>query len=198
MTPEEGVQFPEISHPKKRAFLVAYSELGNRTQAAKAAGIDRRNHSNWMRGDGEYRTAFEEAHQQACETLEEEARRRAVDGVEEPVHYKGEKVDTVKKYSDTLLMFLLKGALPEKYRERYEGQVSGEIIHEHSGKVSVDAVIHQVLNEPDYLEYQRQRALQADSDPGPVRQNGEPGKVEDEAPPGTDRPGPNGSHPNGQ
>ena len=27
---------------------------------------------------------------------------------------------TVQKYSDNLLMFLIKGAMPEKYRERYE------------------------------------------------------------------------------
>ena len=36
------------------------------------------------------------------------------------MYYKGEVVGTIRKYSDTLLIFLLKGALPEVYRERYE------------------------------------------------------------------------------
>ena len=48
-------------------------------------------------------------------------RRRAVEGVEEPVGwYKGEAGGVVRKYSDTLLIFLLKGRKPEMYRERYE------------------------------------------------------------------------------
>lgn len=36
-------------------------------------------------------------------------------------------VDTVRKYSDTLTIFLLKGAMPEKYRERQDLNLSGKI-----------------------------------------------------------------------
>jgi hypothetical protein len=50
-------------------------------------------------------------------TLESEARRRAVDGVDEPVFHKGRICGTVRKYSDALLMFLLRGNAPEKYKE---------------------------------------------------------------------------------
>ena len=67
--------------------------------------------------------------------LEAEARRRAIEGIEKPVFYKGkmcyrDEVDPatgerrgtgepllIRKSSDVLLMFLLKGARPEKYRE---------------------------------------------------------------------------------
>ena len=44
-----------------------------------------------------------------------------MEGWEEPVGwYKGEAGGTVRRFSDTLLIFLLKGAAPEKYRERLE------------------------------------------------------------------------------
>ncbi len=34
-----GELFPTISHPKKRAYLIAFAETGNKVQAAKAAGV---------------------------------------------------------------------------------------------------------------------------------------------------------------
>ena len=49
--------------------------------------------------------------------LEPEAIRRAVEGVEKPVYQGGELVGYVREYSDTLLIFLLKGGKPHKYRE---------------------------------------------------------------------------------
>ena len=36
------------------------------------------------------------------------------------VYHQGKRVGTRHKYSDVLLIFLLKGALPAKYRDRYE------------------------------------------------------------------------------
>ena len=57
----------------------------------------------------------------AGDILEAEAHRRAVEGVEEPVGwYKGQAGGTVRRYSDVLLMFLLKGVLPERYKDRIE------------------------------------------------------------------------------
>lgn len=103
------------------AFLDAFAELGTVTHAAAAAGIDRQTHYNWLESDPEgYGKRFEEAKARAIDKLEREATRRAVEGVDEPVFWQGMQVSTVRKYSDTLLIFLLKGAKPEKYRERYE------------------------------------------------------------------------------
>ncbi len=68
----------------------------------------------------EVRLRWAEALREACDILEGEAWRRAVQGVERPIHYQGAQVDTIREYSDTLLIFLLKGARPEKYRERFE------------------------------------------------------------------------------
>ncbi len=105
---------------KKRAFLRAYAETANITYAARAGKCSRNAHYKWLKTDKAYQETFQEAKQEAIELLEGEARRRAVQGVEEPVFYKGEVVGAVQKYSDTLLIFLLKAARPEKYRDRYE------------------------------------------------------------------------------
>lgn len=110
---------------KQNAFLRAYAEHGTITHSARAAGIAPAYHYNWLDIDPDYPAKFKEAHQEAVEALELEARRRAVNGVEEPTGwYKGEPGGFVKRYSDTLLIFLLKGALPDKYKDR----------HEHTGK----------------------------------------------------------------
>ena len=112
--------------PNQRAFLAAYAECGTITAAAEAAKINRRQHHRWIEAGNGYQEAFAEARERAGDRLEEEARRRAVDGVPEPVFYKGKPVGAIRKYSDTLLIFLLKGARPEKYREmlHHTGQIT--------------------------------------------------------------------------
>lgn len=51
------------------------------------------------------------------EMIEAEIKRRAVDGVEEPIFHKGMRIDTVKRFSDALLIFWAKAVDPDKYRE---------------------------------------------------------------------------------
>ena len=121
---EKGIEGKTMQQ-KKRAFLAAFAEVGTITHAAELAGIHRNAHYDWLKNDPSYPDLFREADQKACEKLEQEARRRAVHGVGEPVFYQGQPVGTVQKYSDTLLIFLLKGALPDKYRERYAAEISG-------------------------------------------------------------------------
>jgi hypothetical protein len=116
----EPSPFHHIRHLKKRAFLVAYSECGNIVRAAAAAGVHRSSHFHWVKGDEAYADAFREAERMAGFLLEAEARRRAAEGIDKPVYYQGQVVGTVKEYSDTLLIFLLKGALPDKYREGWD------------------------------------------------------------------------------
>ncbi len=121
----------KIRHPKKGAMLTALAKTGNVTSAAKAAKIDRDTHYEWLKTDADYAIAVDAAMEQAADLLEAEARRRAETGVLEPVYQSGEKVGTIRRYSDTLLIFLLKGARPEKYRER------AEVKTVHSGHVGV-------------------------------------------------------------
>lgn len=135
---------PSVSKAK---FLAAYSKTGNITEAARIAKIHRGTHYEWL-ADADYEDAFRAAHEEAVELLEAEARRRAMEGWQEPVIYQGtlchqavldetgaivrdEKGDpklvplTVNKKSDTLLIFLLKGAKPEKFRDNAKVELSG-------------------------------------------------------------------------
>lgn len=115
----------KMTHPKKRAFLAAYAISGNVTDAAERAGIERKTHYRWLSKDSAYAEAFKDAEEEAADRLEAEARRRATQGVDEPVFYKGYECGTITRYSDALLMFLLKGARPEKYKERVANEHSG-------------------------------------------------------------------------
>lgn len=102
---------------KLDAFLSAFSELGTVRAAAEVAGIDRSTHYRWLE-DPEYAEQFARAQEEAGESLEAEARRRAVTGWDKPVYHQGQQVGARRRYSDTLLIFLMKGAMPTKYVDR--------------------------------------------------------------------------------
>jgi hypothetical protein len=113
----DKTEFPEIRHPKKRAFLSTYAKIGIIGIAAAAAGIDRRTHSNWQKNDEAFASAFETAREMACDRMEQEAWRRAMQGTEKPVFYKGDECGRIREYSDTLLIFMLKANRPHKFRD---------------------------------------------------------------------------------
>ena len=112
---------------KKDKFLELYAETGNVSLAAKAAGTSRATVYRWKGEDPDFATAWDSAAEEAADRLEQEAWRRAVQGTDEPVHYQGQRVDIVKRYSDTLLIFLLKGFRPKKYQDRQQIQHLGEV-----------------------------------------------------------------------
>ena len=78
----------------------------------------------------EFAAAMAQALQDYRDTLEIEAYRRAVEGVEKPVYYKGVVVGQVLEYSDRMLELKLKRHIPE-YRDRHTLDVT------HAGGVLV-------------------------------------------------------------
>lgn len=123
-TPRKPKKIRPLTGPM-RAMLAALNETGNIAQAARAAGCERRRHWDWLKIP-EYAERAAEAIENSIEAMEQEARRRAVEGIPEPVFYQGKAVGAVRRYSDTLLIFLLKAHRPEKYRDRYESTVKHE------------------------------------------------------------------------
>jgi hypothetical protein len=109
--------------PKKEAFLAAYAVTCSISGAAKAARINRGTHYDWLQADPEYKAKFERAQEDAVQALEDEAIRRAYHGIEKPLTVAGKR-ELIREYSDTLLIFLLKGLRPAKYGERYDVAVS--------------------------------------------------------------------------
>ncbi|MEQ8847564.1 hypothetical protein [Botrimarina sp.] len=114
-----GDDWPDLT-PLQRNFLAAFALAGSVRRAEKAARASRRSHSRWMATDPDYAEAFEQTRRVASDMLEEEARRRAVEGWEEPIFQNGKQVGVKRRYSDTLLIFLLKGNNPAKFGDRVE------------------------------------------------------------------------------
>lgn len=102
--------------------------------AAARAGISRTNVYIASDKDDEFAAAMRRAHDEGADQLEAEARRRAVEGVTRKKFDKGVPIIDPqtgeqyieREYSDTLLIFLLKGRRPDIFGERVK--------HEHTGK----------------------------------------------------------------
>lgn len=108
------------------AFLAAYARTGIITSAVEAAGIVRSTVYEWQEHDETFSLRFHEAEATANDVIRQEIWRRAYEGVEEPVYQLAKFVGTVRKYSDTLLIFEAKRRMPE-YRDKHDVNVSGSI-----------------------------------------------------------------------
>lgn len=117
----------KLTPEKLTAFCAALAETCNVGKACKAVGIARQTAYEWRSEIPEFAAAWDRAMRIGVSALEDEAHRRAFDGVEEPVHHMGVQVDTVRKYSDTLAIFLLKAHNPEKYRENQRVELAGGV-----------------------------------------------------------------------
>lgn len=121
----------------QRAFLAAFRAAPSVRAAAEAAKISPEMHKAWVRRDAAYKAAWEDVQDEAAQSLEDEAVRRAQEGVKRMVLYKGKPVRTGRgrnakilyetEYSDQLLILLLKRYRPELYRERTTTEVTGSV-----------------------------------------------------------------------
>jgi len=115
----------KLTPEKLSAFCSALAETGIVSRACKAVEITRETAYQWRRADPEFSKAWDQALEIGITALEDEAHRRAFNGTREPIYHLGKAVGAVKKYSDTLAIFLLKAHNPEKYRERHDVAVKG-------------------------------------------------------------------------
>jgi hypothetical protein len=117
------------STPKKRGrpplgwkavFLEALRNTPVVRVACHKASVDRATAYNHKAKDAAFSDAWEEAIQDALDLCELEVHRRAAQGIEKPIYYQGVRIDTLKEYSDNLLMFFLKGYRPERFRDNFD------------------------------------------------------------------------------
>ena len=85
---------------------------GSLLRASRAVGVSLFELNRWIMADPEVAARIKTAQLVGYASLEDEAYRRAVLGVEEPVYYKGDKAGTRTVYSDGLLQTLLKARVP--------------------------------------------------------------------------------------
>ena len=117
----------EVSQDRKAKFVAALSATGSIKAACEVANLNRPLAYRHKGLDSAFSAAWDEAMAMAMDAAEDELYRRAVTGWEEPVFYKGELKNTIVKYSDGLLKFLLQAHRPEKYRFRKEAEVDPDL-----------------------------------------------------------------------
>ena len=101
------------------AFLIKLAETGHVADSCRAVGLNRITAYGRKRDDADFRDRWEVAHQIGMSTLEDEAKRRAYEGVTKGIYYKGDRVDEEIVYSDQLLMFLMQGR-DARYKRKQE------------------------------------------------------------------------------
>lgn len=156
--------------PKQRAtaqqlFLDTLRKCASVKQACQVAGVNRSTIHRWRQTNKTFRAAFEEAQEDANDTIDDEIVRRAIEGIEEPLVSLGQVVYseipvldeggkpvvdkrgqikmqrgaqiTTRKYSDTLLLALAKSRM-KKYRERTDLDLLDQINEQTGGAISLN------------------------------------------------------------
>lgn len=144
---------PDAPHKKRKgryvwvkAYLSELSKHGAPGVAAEAVSVHRSSIARARHRHPTFAIAEAAAKQKAGDRWEAEVARRAFEGVEEPVFHQGIECGTVRKYSDTLAMFMLKGLRPEKYRD---GQTN----------ISVNTSVAVTISEPERQKLLERRRL---------------------------------------
>lgn len=83
----------KLTPEKLTAFCAALAETCNVGRACAAVGISRQTAYNWREADADFALAWERAMKAGLLALEDEAHRRAFEGTDEPVFYKGDECD---------------------------------------------------------------------------------------------------------
>lgn len=145
--------------PKKRsspvwvkAFLASFSQTGNVLLSCQAAKVSRPAVYDRRNTDAAFASAWDAAKEEAADLMVREARRRATEGVARLKFHQGQLITiplvrdgqpvlkdgqpvmvpyVEHEYSDTLLIFLLKGARPEEYRDNHKHEHTGSLTQTH-------------------------------------------------------------------
>jgi hypothetical protein len=114
----------------KRVFIGALAKIPNITYACRTAHVTTPTAYARREKDPQFRADWEVALNAGIERLEQASYERATEGVPRGVWMKTKsgrikRVETVREYSDTLAIFLLKAHKPDKYRETLRQEIGG-------------------------------------------------------------------------
>lgn len=108
-----------INRLKGKFLECLKKNAGNVSNALRMSKLTRSAAYDHFKADKQFADDWLDALEVSNDELFSEARRRAKDGVLEPIFHNGKKVADVKKYSDTLIIFLLKQSeYQKKWRNR--------------------------------------------------------------------------------
>lgn len=131
----------KLTPEKLTAFCAALAETGIVGRACAAVDISRQTAYQWREKEPEFAEAWDKALRIGVSALEDEAHRRGFEGTLEPVFHHGGECGAVRKYSDTLAIFLLKAHNPEKYRDNSRVELAGSLELKRKSDAEIDAEI---------------------------------------------------------
>ena len=111
----------KLTKGRQERFLKALADTGSVSAAVAVAGTSRSRVYELRKADPAFAADWDEAEEIAADRLEDEARRRAVEGVPEPLVSAGKIVRdddghpiAIRRYSDALLLALLRSHRPPR------------------------------------------------------------------------------------
>lgn len=128
---------------RQKLALGALAEGLTNKEAADAAGITTAELRAYRARDEVFNKMCADAFEDGTDVLEAESFRRAVRGVERTKFWQGVPIGVEQEYSDTLLLAMLKGRRPERYKERVQQEWAGV-----GGNPIEVAVIRRVIVDP--------------------------------------------------
>lgn len=177
---------PKTAPDWRPVFIAELARTGNVGAAAKKAKVDRA--SAYRARDAEGRdpagkveaeafgAAWDTALEMSADALELEARRRALTGWLEPKFFKGEACGYVRKFSDALLMFMLKAKRPHEFRENVSVDLHWRDAAREAGVADPDAFYEEIVRQL------RQRMVRPDDGGGDPRSPAPAGGASELAP----------------
>jgi hypothetical protein len=129
----------------QEVFLRELRQHGSVRHACEAAGVARNYAQVARQQDEQFAELWDHALADFADTLEHEAHRRAVVGVEVPIYYRGEQIGTVRQYSDSLLAQMLKAHRPERY--------GNKVTVSHANGATINEAIERELSRLAELEH---------------------------------------------
>ncbi|HEY0076690.1 MAG TPA: hypothetical protein VGB77_21585 [Abditibacteriaceae bacterium] len=133
-------EYTHFTHEKKEKFLQLLADGVSITRAAEGVDVHRVTAYHARENDVDFAAAWDAAIDAGADRLEDEALRRAIEGEKQykftrsgdPVeHPETGEPYFERKYSDGLLVLLLKSRRPEKYRDNVKQET------EHIGAISI-------------------------------------------------------------
>lgn len=100
---------------QKKRFLAKIAKGFSVGGAATAAQVSRRTPYKWREVDADFAAAWDEHAELGNDALEDEGRRRAMNGIKRPIYQNGKLVGHVQEYSDRLLEVMLRSRRPQKF-----------------------------------------------------------------------------------
>lgn len=107
-------------------FLLSLAKGDTIRQACETAGVDYSTAYSARGRDPDFFAQWDAAYEEGSDRLEEEAWRRAKEGTQEAVYFQGKVVGYQTRFSDQLLVELLRARRPDKYRQRQEVRHAGD------------------------------------------------------------------------